>query len=169
MLFRRRRANYSELRKKAVSLTRHELSSRLLSRFEALVYHPGMSGNTDVHYQDREILGAVCCTPAEAMLMHHAARLCNPLHPIEIGSYIGWSSAHIASSWKAAGSVKRERYPLRVRMRGSWRTWRAPGWQRKSGWCAAGPLTCFRRYRADIAGTSSSWMVGTSRASPFVT
>ena len=39
----------------------------------------------------------MCCTPSEAMLMHHAARLARPDHALEIGSYIGWSSAHLAS------------------------------------------------------------------------
>ncbi len=96
-LFRRRAPSQAALRKKALALTPPGLSAHLLSRFQELVYHTGMSGNRDTHYQDREILGAVCCTPSEAMLMYHAARLCNPRHALEIGSYIGWSSAHIAS------------------------------------------------------------------------
>jgi predicted O-methyltransferase YrrM len=86
------------MRRKAMALTRqHELSARILERLTELVYHPGMSGNVDVHYQDREIRGAICCTPAEATLMYHAARLFKPRHALEIGSYIGWSSAHLAN------------------------------------------------------------------------
>jgi predicted O-methyltransferase YrrM len=88
----------TRLRRKALAQTPHELSAQLLEQFEELIYHPGLSGNTDTHYQDREIGGAVCCTPSEAMLMHHAARLCDPAAALEIGSYVGWSSAHIASA-----------------------------------------------------------------------
>lgn len=87
----------ARLRRKALALTRQDPSRRLLDAFEELVFHPGMSGNTDVHYQDREIRGAVCCTVSEAMLMHHVARLSQPGYALEIGSYIGWSSAHLAS------------------------------------------------------------------------
>jgi predicted O-methyltransferase YrrM len=83
-------------RRKALELTQQPLSAQLLPAFEELIYHPGTSGNTDVHYQDREIRGAVACTPSEATLLHHAARLANPAHALEIGSYIGWSSAHLA-------------------------------------------------------------------------
>lgn len=99
-MLRRWASRPAALRKKAEQLTAHELSARLLRSFPELVYHPGMSGNVDVHYQDREIRGAVCCTPAEAMLMHHAARLAEPANAIEIGSYIGWSSVHLASALK---------------------------------------------------------------------
>src|SRR5689334_1349602 len=83
----------------ALARTSHALPARLLREaFPELVFHPGTSGNPDVHYQDREVRGAVCCTPAEAMLLHHAARLCNPAAALEIGSYVGWSTAHLASA-----------------------------------------------------------------------
>lgn len=88
----------ARLRRVALAHTPHELSATFLEKFEELVYHPGLSGNPDTHYQDHEIGGAVCCTPSEAMLMHHAARLCDPVAALEIGSYIGWSSAHLASA-----------------------------------------------------------------------
>jgi predicted O-methyltransferase YrrM len=88
----------ARLRRKALAETHHELSATLLEKFEELVYHPGLSGNADIHYQDREVGGGVCCTPSEAMLMHHAARLCDPVAALEIGSYVGWSSAHLANA-----------------------------------------------------------------------
>jgi predicted O-methyltransferase YrrM len=91
------------LRRKAVALTRHELSAELLEKFEELVYHPGISGNPDTHYQDHELRGAGCCTPSEAMLMYHAARLCSPASALEIGSYVGWSTAHIAHGLPRGG------------------------------------------------------------------
>ena len=99
MLLARLRNHPARLRRKAVARTSHALSARLLrDAFPDLVWHPGTSGNVDTHYQDREIRGAVCCTPAEAMLLHHAARLAAPAAALEIGSYIGWSTAHIASA-----------------------------------------------------------------------
>lgn len=97
MLLRALRNHPARLRRLALARTSHALSAQLLREaFPELVYHPGTSGNTDVHYQDREIRGAVCCTPTEAMLLHHAARLCDPAAALEIGSYVGWSTAHIA-------------------------------------------------------------------------
>lgn len=91
-------ARLGALRRRAVTRTRHALSARLLEHFEELVYHPGTSGNVDTHYQDGTIGGAVCCTDSEAMLLHHVARLSRPAHALEIGSYVGWSSAHLASA-----------------------------------------------------------------------
>jgi predicted O-methyltransferase YrrM len=91
-------ARLGALRRRAVARTRHAVPGRLLAHFEDLVYHPGTSGNVDTHYQDRDIGGAICCTDSEAMLLHHIARLSRPIHALEIGSYIGWSSAHLASA-----------------------------------------------------------------------
>lgn len=50
----------------------------------------------DLHFQDKELLGAIACTPAEATMLYIATRNFQPRNLLEIGSYIGWSSAHIA-------------------------------------------------------------------------
>jgi predicted O-methyltransferase YrrM len=97
MLFDSPNRQRARLRKKALDLTPHGLPAQFLRRFEELVFHAGMSGNPDVHYQDAEIRGAVCCTPSEAMLLNQVAQASNARRALEIGSYIGWSTAHIAA------------------------------------------------------------------------
>jgi len=54
-----------------------------------------------VHFQDKSLGGAIACTAAEATLLYLAARCAQPEAPIEIGSYIGWSTAHLASGIKS--------------------------------------------------------------------
>lgn len=89
-------SEFETLRSEAQSGTTLELSKRLLEHFPRLVAHRGTSGLTDLHYQDFDLGGAVCCTAAEATLLAKLAELSIPLDALEIGSYVGWSAAHIA-------------------------------------------------------------------------
>jgi len=82
----------------ATDWDKHEVSRQILQAFPYFTPHGGYSGVTDLHFQDRELKGAVACTPSEATLLHLAAKHLQPLRPLEIGSYMGWSSAHIASA-----------------------------------------------------------------------
>lgn len=74
------------------------VSGKLLRAFPYFVPHQGASGIPDLHFQDRELGGAVACTPGEASMLYLAARAIAPRHALEIGSYMGWSSSHIASA-----------------------------------------------------------------------
>lgn len=65
-----------------------------------LVAHPGTSGLPDLHYTDFDLGGAVCCTQDEAAILHNAAASHNPRMALEIGSYVGWSAAHIARAFR---------------------------------------------------------------------
>ncbi len=72
-------------------------SVEILRAMPHLISHAGHSGFLGLHYQDDEILGACCCTQEEACLLYWAAReLPNYASMLEIGSYVGWSTAHLA-------------------------------------------------------------------------
>lgn len=79
-------------------LTDFRISSDLFSKFETLREHPGYSQVKDVHLCDPEFPTAVTCTPSEAELLFTLVDKLRPRNPLEIGSYIGWSTAHIASA-----------------------------------------------------------------------
>ena len=95
---RRRLSLHNEPGLPALDLRQFEISERLFKGFPFLEPHRGASGICDLHFQDRELRGAIACTPAEATLLHLAALNLKPQKALEIGSYIGWSSAHIASA-----------------------------------------------------------------------
>ena len=86
------------LRQEALARTTLQPSRDLLEKMPSLVAHGYPSGNPDLHYQDTEVKTGIACTAAEACLLHHAARLAQPRAALEIGSYIGWSTVHIAST-----------------------------------------------------------------------
>ncbi len=88
-----------ELRQRTIEATPRGISRDLLEAFPELVEHPGpsMSANhAGTYYQDRQLGGAICATAQEAQLLYWAAYLCQPVVALEIGSYIGWTAAHIA-------------------------------------------------------------------------
>jgi len=89
---------FDPLRAQALSQTDPDLSRRILARFKRLVAHPSPSGFGGIHYQDYDLRGAICCTAEEAMLLYWLVRLIDPLHPLEIGSYVGWSTAHLLAA-----------------------------------------------------------------------
>lgn len=45
--------------------------------------------------QDIDLGGAIGCTPKEGYILNRAAACARPKHMLEIGSYVGWSSAHL--------------------------------------------------------------------------
>lgn len=87
--------DFDALRAEALSQTVPELSRRILARCERLVAHPSPSGFGGIHYQDFDLKGAIGCTAEEAMLLYRLVRLIEPRYPLEIGSYAGWSTAHL--------------------------------------------------------------------------
>lgn len=74
------------------------LSESLFYTFGTLRYHPGYSPVRDFHLYDPEFPSAITCTPSEAELLHALVNCLHPKRPVEIGSYMGWSTAHIISA-----------------------------------------------------------------------
>jgi predicted O-methyltransferase YrrM len=72
------------------------LSSELFDSFGSLKLHQGASGIFDVHFTDAELEGAICMPALEANILHKVALMAKPCNALEIGSYIGWSTAHLA-------------------------------------------------------------------------
>ena len=70
----------------------------ILQAMPHLISHSGHSGLLGLHYQDDEILGAACCTQEEACLLYWTAHALPAFSAriLEIGAYIGWSTAHLA-------------------------------------------------------------------------
>lgn len=74
-----------------------DVSRKLLAAMPELVAHPGPNpGEPAEYFQDAELRGAISATAEEAMLLYRAAQLCQPVLALEIGSYVGWTAAHIA-------------------------------------------------------------------------
>lgn len=76
------------------------ISRRILAAMPNLVAvrrRDGGAGDA-VLYQDDELRGAVCATAGEAQILHHLARLLWAESVLEIGSYVGWTTAHLAES-----------------------------------------------------------------------
>lgn len=86
------------LRRVAVRKTPFSLSKRLLMVvFRQLIACPGALGGVgDLHYRDHKIGGAITCTASEAMLLYHLVKLSAYSRVCEVGSYVGWSTVHIA-------------------------------------------------------------------------
>lgn len=70
--------------------------------FTTLRDHVGYSGIEDVHLHDPEFPLGITCTPSEAELLTVLVQMVRPSAPLEIGSYLGWSAAHMASALDAA-------------------------------------------------------------------
>jgi len=90
--------NFEAARQAAIQGTRPPLSLAILADFERLVAHKGISLRGGLHYQDFDLRGAICCTAEEATLLYHMADMHRPLDALEIGCYVGWSTAHIATA-----------------------------------------------------------------------
>lgn len=54
-----------------------------------------MKGEKDFCYRDNELHGALGCTAEEGYLLNRAVFHAQPRAMLEIGSYVGWSSAHL--------------------------------------------------------------------------
>jgi predicted O-methyltransferase YrrM len=81
-------------------LTDFPISKDLFLKFGHLQGHSGYSAVKDVHLFDPEFPSAITCTPSEAQLLYTLVDKLNPQRPLEIGSYMGWSTAHIALALK---------------------------------------------------------------------
>lgn len=93
--------DFDGLRAMAVDATKPVLSRRLLDKMPRLVAHHSMSGVAGMAYSDFDLGGAVCCTAEEGMLLYYLARNARPLNPLEIGCYVGWSTAHLLAGLTA--------------------------------------------------------------------
>lgn len=78
--------------------TDNPISRQLLQCFPDLIYHPGPRSAWQIAhcYQDERFDGAIACTAEEADLLRRCVTVSDPKHVLEIGSYIGWSTAHMA-------------------------------------------------------------------------
>lgn len=92
-------SNYKELRDRAFNGTKPKLSFEILAANPHLVYHPAVNPATSsAHYTIYNENSAVCCTAEEAMLLYRITEFLNPEIVIEVGSYAGWSTAHILAA-----------------------------------------------------------------------
>lgn len=82
-------------RKMRERLADFPVSKELFYKFGNLRCHYGYSQVRDVHLYDPEFPWAITCTPSEAELLHTLVSKFHPRRPLEIGSYMGWSTAHI--------------------------------------------------------------------------
>lgn len=90
-------ADFEALREQTIAATPEGISRELLGAMPQLVAHPGPDvAQAALYYQDRELGGAICATAVEAWLLYTAAVCCRPQLALEIGSYVGWTAAHIA-------------------------------------------------------------------------
>lgn len=79
------------------------MRNTLIDRFPNLIEVASPSPLPGVFYQDAELGGAITCTASEALILDALMLSVDPRHAVEIGSYIGWSSAHLA--WHIDGEL----------------------------------------------------------------
>lgn len=97
--------NYKELRDRAFNGTKPKLSFEILASNPHLVYHsPVNPQTTSAHYTIYNENSAVCCTAEEAMLLYKITEQLQPELVVEVGSYAGWSSAHILAAMNSDSS-----------------------------------------------------------------
>jgi len=85
-------------RRIAVEHTRPDFSRQLLNAFPELVADIGPDPlHPALYYQDCELGGALCAPAIEAEILRMAVRLLQPAVALEVGSYVGWTAAHIAA------------------------------------------------------------------------
>lgn len=77
----------------------------LRDAFPDLVAHPGPDGAKGPYLQDAQMGGAICCTAAEATLLYLLVQHSAARRVVEIGSYVGWSAAHMALAVKPHGGM----------------------------------------------------------------
>ncbi len=85
-----------EHRQAAIDQTAPEISRLVLSAMPELVAHPGPPLAPGPYYTDADLNVAICATADEAMILHDVCLYAQPMLVIEIGSYIGWTAAHMA-------------------------------------------------------------------------
>lgn len=81
----------------ALAACEHNAVSRLLiRRFPALIAHPAPRGVGEWCLRDGDVGGALACSAPEAYLLHRLCLAGEFARPLEIGAYVGWSTAHMA-------------------------------------------------------------------------
>lgn len=70
----------------------------LIEAFPGLAPRPSPSPHPGTFFQDTELGGAYGCTELEAAILDALITVVKPVRVLEIGSYVGWSSAHLAFS-----------------------------------------------------------------------
>jgi predicted O-methyltransferase YrrM len=96
----------NEQREAALQQTTPTLSRKILANFPDLVAHQGPRiGHPATYYTDPEVSGAICATAEEAMLLHTLVHWCQPVLAVEIGSYVGWTAAHMAAAFAHGGRL----------------------------------------------------------------
>ena len=89
---------FEEKRKEAQDQTDLMTAREILELMPRLIACHTPSGYGGIHYQDFDHPGPIGCTQEEAVLLNAAATFGRPPKILEIGSYVGWSSAHLV--WK---------------------------------------------------------------------
>lgn len=92
---------YQDLRQQALDSVTNWLSYDILEASQELVYHPPVNPHgTEAMFTVYEDESAICCTEREALILYALTKKIQPNLFIEIGSYAGWSSAHIIEGLK---------------------------------------------------------------------
>lgn len=96
--------NYTELRQRAIQNTYHHLSKHIIQLCPDIVWHVGANPRSKYgHYTYFYDQSAICCTEQEVLLLRDLRQYFKPFRILEIGSYIGWSTMHLA--YKHLGSL----------------------------------------------------------------
>jgi predicted O-methyltransferase YrrM len=96
-------SRYDDRRAQALEDATNGVSKAILEAMPRMVAHPvpiqGIphpgDGSPGVCVQDVDIGGAIGCTAREGLILGKAASVGRPKNMLEIGSYVGWSSAHL--------------------------------------------------------------------------
>lgn len=92
---------YQDARQKALDSITNWLSYDILEASGELVYHaPVHPHGTEAMFTVYQDESAVCCTEQEALILYDLTKKIKPEIFIEIGSYAGWSSAHVIKGLK---------------------------------------------------------------------
>ena len=88
---------YEEARKKAYEVTTYPLSIKFLDNCTDLVWITGYSPyKKEGLYTLYSNKSAGCCSQTEAKILTNICRILKPIIVTEIGSYVGWSTVHLA-------------------------------------------------------------------------
>lgn len=96
-------STFDERRAAAVADATNPVSRAILEAMPRMVGHPVPpsksphpgEGSAGVCVQDSDIGGALGCTAREGYILNRAVTIGRPKRMLEIGSYVGWSSAHL--------------------------------------------------------------------------
>ncbi len=89
-------SRFDERRAEAIERTTDPLARELLDRMPLMVSHPAPSGAEEMCYQDGALGGAIACSQSEVRLLNLVGKYVQKGRCLEIGSYVGWSTAALA-------------------------------------------------------------------------